>query len=96
MVQQIMVEQNKKVSYRLVSKDRASWAGYYSEFLEEYIEIDETTRRHKVHVTDPEIVMMVKNMTLEERDKLARDFERLLGWERGDRPGVKFDIVEDE
>lgn len=54
------------------------------------------TEKHKIYVTDPGIVEMVKNMSLEERDKLALDFERLLGWERGDRPGVKFDIVEDE
>ena len=72
-VQQIIVDQDRKVSYRLVSKDRTSWAGYYSEVLEEYVEIDESTRRHKIYVTDPEIVEMVKGMSSEERDKLARD-----------------------
>ena len=86
-----IIDEKQQVMYNLASHGGDAGCGAYNH------EISPTeSKKHKFYVTDPSIVAMVKDMTLEERDNLARDFERLLGWERGDGPGVRFDIVEDE
>jgi len=86
-----VIDEKYRVSYNLVSHDGDAGCGAYNHEIS-----PPEPEKHKIYVTDPEIVEMVKNMSPEERDDLARKFEELIGWKRGDNPGVKFDIVEDE
>lgn len=86
-----IIDEKQRVMYNLVSHDGDAGCGVYNHEIS-----PRGTEKRKIYVTDPEIVEMVQNMSPGERDDLARKFEELIGWKRGDKPGVKFDIVEDE
>lgn len=95
-VREIIIKGDRGVHYQLSPKDGGLLTVFRSEHLREHVPIDPATGHRKIYVSDPDIVAMVKEMTPEERDRLALKFESFLGWTRGDRPGVRFEIVEDE
>ena len=89
-----IIDEKYRVSYNLISHNGEAGRGAYNHEICPHAAPQ--PRMHKIYVSDPDIVAMVKEMTPEERDRLALKFESFLGWNRGDGPGVRFEVVEDE
>ena len=89
-----IVDESQRVSYNLVSLAGDAGRGAFNHEIRP--NTASPTKMHKIYLHDPEIVEMVRGMSPEEKEDLARKFEGFLGWDRGDGPGVRFNVVEDE